>query len=146
MKGLNNGWTKPIWARKAIYNAKQLPFFLISVDEAKAWLMRRLPLAEGPGCCHFSVGRSLDWFKMLVSETLVCRNHAGRVVYEWQNLRRERNEGLDCRIYSIAALHTLLMGRLNLDSHGEQFAQMLKPAPVNGPPASVVYRSKWMQF
>jgi phage terminase large subunit GpA-like protein len=147
VKGLNNGWTKPIWPRKAIYNAKQLPFFLISVDEAKAWLMRRLPLTEGPGCCHFPLGRPLDYFRMLTAETLVRRNRAGRVVFEWQNLRRERNEALDARVYSIAALHSLLMGGLNLDQHAEQFAAMLKPAPVNGPPASpTVYRSKWMDY
>jgi phage terminase large subunit GpA-like protein len=150
VKGLNNGWTKPIWPRKAIYNAKQLPFFLISVDEAKAWLMRRLPLTEGAGACHFPLGRPLDWFRMLTAETLLRRNRAGRVVFEWQNLRRERNEALDCRVYCIAALHALLMGGLNLDAHAEQFAAMLRPPPVGAEPPKpngpVVYRSRWMDF
>jgi phage terminase large subunit GpA-like protein len=30
--GLNGGWSKPIWPRKAMYNRKALPLFLISVD------------------------------------------------------------------------------------------------------------------
>ena len=149
VKGLNNGWSKPIWPRKAIYNPKQLPFFLISVDEAKAWLMRRLPLTEGAGCCHFPLGRPLDYFRMLTAETLVRRNRAGRAVLEWQNIHRERNEALDCRCYAIAALHALLMGGLNLDSHSEQFAAMLKPVPVNAPPkpnGPIISRSRWMDF
>ena len=149
VKGLNNGWTKPIWPRKAIYNPKQFPFFLISVDEAKAWLMRRLPLTEGPGCCHFPMGRALDWFRMLTAETLVRRNRAGRAVYEWQNANRQRNEGLDCRVYCIAALHALLMGGLNLDQHAEQFAQMLRPPPPGEPPRAngpVIYKSRWMDY
>jgi phage terminase large subunit GpA-like protein len=87
---------------------------------------------------------------MLTAETLVRRYRAGRAVLEWQNVRRERNESLDCRCYSIAALHSLLMAGLNLDQHSEQFAQMLKPAPVNAvvekPNGATVYRSRWMQF
>jgi phage terminase large subunit GpA-like protein len=149
VKGLNSGWTKPIWPRKAIYNPKQFPFFLISVDEAKSWFYRRLAVAEGPGRCHFPLGRPLDWYRMLTAETLVRRTRAGRAVYEWVNSRRERNEGLDARVYSIAALHSLLMSGLNLDSYCSQFAAMLAPQPaapakVNGPPA--VSRSKWMDF
>jgi phage terminase large subunit GpA-like protein len=122
-----------------------LPAFLISVDEAKARLMRRLPLTQGPGCCHFPLGRVLDYFRMLTAETLVRRNRAGRAVYEWQNLKRERNEALDCRCYAVASLHPLLMGGPNLDAHAEQFAAMPSPV-VNGPPAPTVYRSKWMDF
>ena len=149
VKGLNNGWSKPIWPRKAIYNPKQLPFFLVSVDECKSWFMRRLPLTEGPGTCHFPLGRPLDYFRMLTAETLVRRNRAGRAVLEWQNLHRERNEALDTRCYAIASLHALLMGGLNLDQHCEQFAAMLKPVPVNAPPkpnGPIVTRSRWMDF
>jgi phage terminase large subunit GpA-like protein len=133
VKGLNSGWSKPIWPRKAVYNRKQLPLFLISVDEAKQWFFRRLPLTEGPGACHFPVGRPLDYFKMLTAETLVRSHRAGRVVYEWKNLNRERNEALDARVYAIAGLFSMLMGGLNLDAHQQTFDEMLKP-PVNGQP------------
>jgi phage terminase large subunit GpA-like protein len=136
IKGLNSGWTKPIWPRKAVYNPKQFPFFLISVDEAKAWFYRRLAVTEGPGRCHFPTGRALDYFHMLTSESLVRRMRAGRAVYEWRNLARERNEALDARVYAIAALHSLLMAGLNLDQHCEAFERMLAPAPPpNGAPA-----------
>jgi phage terminase large subunit GpA-like protein len=146
VKGLNSGWTKPIWPRKAIYNSRQMPLFLISVDEAKSWFYRRLAIAEGPGRCHFPVGRALDYFRMLTAESLVRRMRAGRAVYEWQNTNRQRNEAFDCRVYAIAGLHSLLMGGLNLDAHSDAFAAMLKPPPVNGPPAPgpVVYRSRFV--
>jgi phage terminase large subunit GpA-like protein len=80
--------------------------------------------------CHFPIGRPLDYFRMMTAESLVRRYRAGRAVLEWQNTRRERNESLDCRVYAIASLHSLLMAGLNLDQHSEQFAAMLKPAPV----------------
>jgi phage terminase large subunit GpA-like protein len=147
VKGLNNGWSKPIWPRKAVYNPKHYPFFFISADEGKSWFYRRLAVTEGPGRCHFPLARPLDWYRMLTSETLVRRIRAGRAIYEWRNLGRERNEGLDCRIYAIAALHALLMGGLNIDVWTDQFQAMLAPPPVpqpNGAPA--VVRSKWMDF
>lgn len=150
VKGLNSGWSKPVWPRKAIYTRKQLPLFLISVDEAKQWFFRRLGLTEGPGRCHFPVGRQIDFFRMLTAETLVRRHRNGRIKFEWANLRRERNEALDARVYSIAALHSLLMGGLNLDAHCESFEKMLAPSPVakpNGVPAPPpVTRSKWMDY
>jgi len=147
IKGLSQGWTKPIWPRRAFYNRQALPLFHISVDEGKAWFFRRLGLTEGPGRCHFPVGRPLDYFKMLTAETMVRKTRAGRAIYEWVNLRRERNESLDARVYNVAALHALLMGGLNLDHYAEQFEQMLKPQqPAAKPNGPVVYRSKFMDF
>jgi hypothetical protein len=58
----------------------------------------------------------------------VRRTRAGRVVFEWQNLKRERNEALDCRCHASAALHGLLMGGLNIEAHAEAFERMLAPA------------------
>jgi phage terminase large subunit GpA-like protein len=147
IKGLSNGWSKPIWPRRALYNPRQLPFFLISVDEGKAWFFRRLMITEpGPGYCHFRTGTPLDYFRMLVAETLTRRMKAGRVVFEWRNLTRARNEALDARVYAIASLHSLLMSGLNIDAHTASFETMLKP-PVNGPPALPnVIKSRWMDF
>jgi phage terminase large subunit GpA-like protein len=89
------------------------------------------------------VARALDYFRMLTAESLVRRMRAGRAVYEWMNLNRQRNEALGCRVYAIAALDSLLMGGLNLDQHAEQFAAMLKP--VNGPLAPAgIHRSRFV--
>jgi phage terminase large subunit GpA-like protein len=129
VKGLNSGFSKPIWPRKAVYNRKQLPLFLISVDEGKRWLYQRLRIAQpGSGHCHFPLGRPLDYFRGLLSETLLTRYRGGRPHLEWVNLKRERNEPLDCRVYSIAGLFALIMSGLNLDTYCENWERMIGPS------------------
>jgi phage terminase large subunit GpA-like protein len=128
VKGLNSGFSRPIWPRKPIYNRKQLPVFLISSDEAKRWFHQRLRIAEpGAGYCHFSVGQPLDYFRGLLSETLLTRYRGGRPHLEWANLKRERNEPLDTRVYGIAGLFSLLMQGLDLNRHAENWERMLEP-------------------
>ena len=130
VKSLSVGWSKPIWPRKALYNRKQLPLFLISADEAKMWVHNRLRIEDaGPGYCHFPLGRALDYFHMLTAEKLITRHKNGRPIREWINAKRERNEALDCRVYSVAALHSLLMQGVDLNAHCAAFEAML--APVN---------------
>ena len=77
---------------------------MIGVDEAKITLYRRLMnKVQGPGYCHFPVGRDEEYFAQLTSEKLVTRFHKGRPVREWIP-QRARNEALDCRVYAHAAL------------------------------------------
>ncbi len=149
VKSLSVGWSKPIWPRKAIYNRKALPLFLISADEAKTWVHNRLKIADaGPGFCHFPIGRPVDYFSMLTVEKLVTRTRNGRPYREWLNPKRERNEALDCRCYAVAALHSLLMQGVNLDAHVAQFEAMLAPPPTDAPPpkpnGATVYRSRFV--
>ena len=54
VKGLAQGWQKPIWPRKATYNRKALPLFLISVDEAKRWFYQRLRVSTPGRILSFS--------------------------------------------------------------------------------------------
>jgi phage terminase large subunit GpA-like protein len=158
IKSLSSAFGKPVWPRKAVYNRKAMPLFLISADEAKRWFFQRLKIAApGAGYCHFPMGRPMDFFRMLVAERLITRRHHGREHREWSNIKRERNEGLDARCYNVAALHSLLMGGLNLDAHVAAFEKLLAPPQLaaiaanlpeqpkpNGAPA--VIRSKWMDF
>ncbi len=153
VKSLSVGWSKPIWPRKALYNRKALPLFLISADEAKMWVHNRLRIEEpGPGRCHFPTGRALDYFHMLTAEKLITRHKNGRPYREWVNPKRERNEALDCRCYSVAALHSLLMQvRVDLNAHcaairGDARAgRMMALEPqLPKPNGSGVYRSKFV--
>jgi phage terminase large subunit GpA-like protein len=73
-----------------------------------SWLRLQPPLHEGepfpPGFMHFPE-RGEEWFRQLTSEQLVSRviqGHARRTVTAWVKTR-ERNEGLDCRVYARAA-------------------------------------------
>ncbi len=106
VKSLSSGWSKPIWPRKALYNRKQLPLFLISADEGKMWIHNRLRIdTPGPGYMHFPLGRALDYFQMLTAEKLITRHKNGRPIREWINAKRERNEALGLpRVKSVAAL------------------------------------------
>ncbi len=61
-EGIGAGWQKPIWPRKATYNRKALPLFLISVDEAKDGFINGCVSTPGANFCHFPTGRSSDYF------------------------------------------------------------------------------------
>ena len=93
----------------------------------------------------FAGSRANRWF---------TKYRGGRPYREWVNAKRERNEPADARIYSIAALFSLLMGGLNprctlrdLPAHaglppcGRLRAMPPKP---NGAPAAA--RSRWMDL
>lgn len=54
------------------------------------------------GYCFFPTVYDQHYFKMLTAEKLVKRLVKGYNRYEWEKTR-ERNEGLDCRIYARAA-------------------------------------------
>lgn len=79
----------------------------IGVDQAKALVYSRLRLSKpGPGYCHFPANATYDveYFEQLTAEMLVSKMVKGRRVLEWV-ARRPRNEGLDCRVLALAALH-----------------------------------------
>ncbi len=72
--------------------------------ELYGWLKQNKP-EEGqpypPGYCHFPQ-YDLEHFKRLASEHLINRTVKGRKVPRWEKIY-ERNEQLDCRVYSRAA-------------------------------------------
>ena len=77
----------------------------VAKSELYGWLRRRLPenLDDGlpHGWCHFPQ-HSEEYFKQLTAESLVSRVVRGYQKYQWEKTR-DRNEALDCRIYSRAA-------------------------------------------
>lgn len=147
VKGLSSGFSKPIWPRRPVRSRRAQPLFLVSVDEAKRWLVQRLRLTEpGAGFCHYPVGRPIDFYQGLLAEALVTRYRGGRPHLEWvRNVRR--NEALDVRAYNVAALFSLLLSGLNLDVYAENFARLLmppKPGEEVRPNGAPTYRSKFV--
>jgi phage terminase large subunit GpA-like protein len=64
----------------------------------------------------------------------MTRYRGGRPYREWINAKRERNEPADARIYSVAALFSLLMQGVNLDKHCADFQrQIAPPEPAPAP-------------
>jgi phage terminase large subunit GpA-like protein len=87
----------------------------LQVDVAKATLFSRLTLTEnGPGKMHFPFYRDLEWYRQLCSEVLVAYTSAGQTYKRFELTGKSRNEALDARVYSMAALG--LLGRINWDA------------------------------
>lgn len=113
-KGVS-GWGRPIvekpQRKQSGKRARKVDLFLVGTDEAKLVVMRRLAATVGaeektggPGYCHTPSDRDADWYKQITSEKLVTRYVKGQPVREWHKPDRARNEGLDCRVYALAAL------------------------------------------
>ena len=88
--------------------------FTIGVNAAKADLLHGAlkVLEPGPRYCHFSkhpdAGYDLDYFNGLLSEVLETKKERGVIRQVWKVLPgHERNEPLDMRNYSYAAVKSL---------------------------------------
>jgi len=163
-KGVS-GQGKAIWDRKARKGGKNKTggtFRLVGVDAAKDAVAAYLRiLAPGPGYCHFPQDRATkqpDYFTQLTSEKRVpVTDRNGRRRWEWRlPVDGRRNEALDCRVYALAALHSLLAAGARLESPEPILtpdpappapAQLMtgKPAPEHGPrvPSRPAPRHGW---
>ena len=125
-------------------NARKVDLFLVGVDEAKLIVMRRLNgMKPGPGYCHFSEDADAEYFQQLTAEKLVTRYVKGQPVREWTKPDRARNEALDTRVYSFAALKIMqpnlkrLAERLQAQQPAENRQQLpRKPAEPKKTPAN----------
>ena len=117
---------RPIMGRPTTSNRMKVPLWPVGTDTAKEWIMSRLQIHEpGAGYCHFPATREEEWFKQLVSERRVTRYYKGVARMEWVK-NRTRNEGLDCRVYALAALKIL-----NPDLQEPPIKPQAKPAQEN---------------
>lgn len=86
---------------------KGLNLYPIGVDSAKDVIYGRLAVDEpGPGYCHFPDDYPDEYFKQLTAEEKVTRYERGVIKKLWIK-KRPRNEALDIRVYSLAALMIL---------------------------------------
>ncbi len=107
------GETRPIVSKPTRNNIGKIKLFTIGVDNIKELIFSRLKVTmAGAGFCHFPTGRDDEYFKQLAaSEKIVTKYHKGFPRREFVKTRA-RNEALDCRVYSYAALSILSL-RLN---------------------------------
>ena len=86
--------------------------WMVGTDTAKDLLFGRLQITEaGPGCIHFPVGLSDEFYEQLTSEARVLQKTAHGDQYRWVK-QRKRNEVLDCTVYALFAAHTIDLNRL----------------------------------
>lgn len=110
--------------------------FPVGVDTIKSTLFGRLKHNEvGAGYIHFHNEAGQEYFKQLTSERQVVRYVKGFAVREWKKKAGDRNEALDCFVYSYAALNYLYM-RFNRNTIFEQFkkAKIKEDSPVTQKP------------
>jgi phage terminase large subunit GpA-like protein len=147
-KGASAGWSRPIWPRRVSWDKNKHAVYLISSDEAKAWVANRLKIdAPGPGYLHFPISRERQWYEQLTAEKLVTVKGAKK----WVKPHWLRNESFDCRALAVAALHSRLLANVDLNQWCDSFEKLLLPMAVsakpNGPvnaPAPSVIRSRFV--
>lgn len=98
-------------------------------SELFGWLRMQRPSQEAgeehpAGYCHFPQYQE-EYFKQLTAEQLVTHVVKGYRKQEWQKTR-ERNEALDCRIYSRAAASVVGLDRLQ-EQHWRQLKMNVEP-------------------
>ena len=58
--------------------------FILGVDAAKELIVARFDLEDGPGRCHWPIGRDLDYFQMLGAERIVRTYRRGVAIRQWK--------------------------------------------------------------
>jgi phage terminase large subunit GpA-like protein len=126
----------PIWPNKRP-SKKQKGYtpFVLGINAAKDLLRSRLALAapttigDHPGVCHFPVDRDIGWYAQLIAERLVTKSTAAGRFRVWELLPGRRNEALDCRVYAMAALQSLITQGLKLNARVNNLADEPPPLP-----------------
>ena len=122
---------RPIWDKKVRRSGKsksRATFFLVGTDTAKDAIAGYLKVSTpGPGYWHFPEKRSQqipDYFEQLAAEQRMrVKDRRGHKRWEWRKFSdSRRNEALDCRVYALAALHSLMVGGLRLNKLPQSMA------------------------
>lgn len=129
------------YAKVTTIRGRTIPLVLIGTDSGKQYVMDRLSISvPGQKYFHFPLdkqeneavseilwNRGYDdiYFRGLIAEQKVARKKNGRVVWQWENIAKDkRNEPLDLRVYNLACLHSM-----NVD--WEQLEQLVSSGNIN---------------
>lgn len=103
IKGMD-GESKPIADYRDTFKyPHKKKVLIVGSDTAKSTVYGYLDLEPGPGYCHFPMEYDLEYFEQLSSEKVVIKYTRGYPKRVWIKMRA-RNEALDIRAYSLAAL------------------------------------------
>jgi phage terminase large subunit GpA-like protein len=102
----------------------------VGTDTAKDLIYGRLCVTQpGPGFVHFSKDLPAEFYTQLTAESRMPQRTARGIEYKWVNIKRARNEVLDCSVYAIFCTH-----QLNLHAYTAAMWTKLEQAvqPANG--------------
>lgn len=123
---------KPIGGRSTIQDVNHrgkllkrgVKLWYVGADTAKDLIYGRLQVTTvGAGYMHFSKDLPPEFYAQLTSESRVEVRTAKGTVYRWENLKRARNEDLDCTVYALFVTH-----RLGLHNYTSAMWQKLENA------------------
>ena len=98
---------RPLVSRPNTSNRGKIKLFTIGTDTAKQVLYSRMKIEDpGPGYMHFPIKYDLEYFNQLTAEKVSIKYSRGYPHRVWTKMRA-RNEALDIRVYSMAALAIL---------------------------------------
>lgn len=123
----------PIWPRRPSRpKDRESALFVVGAVAAKEITVARFGVENpGPGFCHFPADRDYDFYEMLLAEKPVRKFVRGVPIRIWVKAPHARNEALDCRVYSLCALHALRSYGFDLDRAAERVSQS-QSQPVEG--------------
>lgn len=122
--------------RISLKNGKTLRLVIVGVDEAKRIVMSRLQVTEGPGRCHFPLSRDEEYFAQLTAEKKQTKFRHGHPYHIWVKTR-PRNEALDIRILSMAALRLVNPRWDELADRNDRAAMAANHTPVPAPATNI---------
>jgi phage terminase large subunit GpA-like protein len=107
IKGANTPG-KPIISRPLKSNKARIKLFTVGTDTAKQLIYSRLRMKDpGPGYVHFPLRYDQEYFAQLTAEKATTKYTRGFPHRVWVKKPGARNEALDIRVYSLAALAIL---------------------------------------
>lgn len=112
------------YTKVPVGRGRSIPLVLIGTDSGKQYIMDRLGISvPGAKYFHFPLDRKENeaiseilcnrgydeiYFKGLIAEQRVARKKNGRVIWQWENIAKDkRNEPLDLRVYNLACLNSI---------------------------------------
>lgn len=112
----------------------------VGTDTAKDTLFNRMKVTQpGPGYVHFSKDLPTEFYHQLTAESRVPVRVASGVEYRWVNIKRARNEVLDCTVYAMFCSQALGLHLRNA-KEWDRLEQAIQPltadlfsSPADGP-------------
>jgi phage terminase large subunit GpA-like protein len=105
--------------------------WMVGTDTAKDSLAARLRSApDGPQGIRFADTLAPEFYDHLTAEKLTTKYVGSRPTRKWELIPGRRNEGLDCTVYALAALHAL--GVAVIQQLGA-LAEKRRPQPPRAP-------------
>jgi phage terminase large subunit GpA-like protein len=107
--------------------------YMVGTDTIKSVIYSRIKFNQpGPGYIHFGLELTPEFFEQLTSERQVTRYVKGFPIKDWKKKDNQRNEALDCAVYSYAAFQ-LHMSKYNRKTYWDQMEKLASKLAQTSP-------------